>query len=311
LEEESMRLLRSFGLLALLAALASVAQAGSFTYVAVFGDSLSDNGNLYGTIGYPPPPYYNGRMSNGPVAVENLASDVSSPLHDYAWIGATTGVGNVVDNGTATTLGSFGLPGMSTVFAAVAPSLPATSNALFVLWGGPNDLLSDLGTPAALPGAMANAVANISNMALFLESIGAQHILVPNMPDLGLTPRLLALGPVVSAEGTEVTDLFNALLAASLPPGVTMFDTAGFLRAIDSNPAAYGFLNVTNACFDGVTVCADPNQYLFWDDIHPTAAADVLLGAQFAAAVPEPSTMVLVLAGLCAVVAATRRRRTS
>jgi phospholipase/lecithinase/hemolysin len=68
---------------------------------------------------------------------------------------------------------------------------------------------------------------------------------------------------------------------------------------------------VTNACFDGVTVCADPNQYLFWDDIHPTAAADVLLGAQFAAAVPEPSTMVLVLAGLCAVVAATRRRRTS
>jgi hypothetical protein len=41
---------------------------------------------------------------------------------------------------------------------------------------------------------------------------------------------------------------------------------------------------MTDACFDGVTVCADPGQYLFWDDIHPTAAAGVFLGEKFAAA---------------------------
>jgi phospholipase/lecithinase/hemolysin len=83
------------------------------------------------------------------------------------------------------------------------------------------------------------------------------------------------------------------------------------LRNVDSNPAAYGFTNVTDPCFNGVTVCADPNQYLFWDDIHPTAAADVFLGAEFAAAVPEPSTSVLVFAGLCAFAAAVRRRRSA
>ena len=306
-----MRLQRLFGLLVLLAALTGVAQAGAFSYVAVFGDSLSDNGNLYAATGYPPAPYYNGRMSNGPVAVENMAADLKSPLADYAWIGATTGIGNVVDGGTATSYGAYGLPGMLTSFAAVAPSLPDKSSALFVLWGGPNDLLSDLSDPALLPGAIAAAVANISDMALLLEAMGAQHILVPNMPDLGLTPRLLADGPAASAEATEVTDLFNALLATSLPPGVTIFNTAGFLRNVDSNPAAYGFTNVTDPCFNGVTVCADPNQYLFWDDIHPTAAADVFLGAEFAAAGPEPSTSVLVFAGLCAFAAAVRRRRSA
>jgi phospholipase/lecithinase/hemolysin len=186
--------------------------------------------------------------------------------------------------------------------------LPGKSNALFVLWGGPNDVLGDLTNPALLPGAIANAVSNISTMASQLEADGAQHILVPNMPDLGLTPRLLALGPAASAEGTEVTNLFNALLATSLPPGVTIFDTAAFLRNIDSNPAAYGFTNVTDPCFNGVSVCADPGQYLFWDDIHPTAAADVILGAQFAASVPEPSTIILVLVGLGAIAPLARRR---
>lgn len=305
-----MRLIRLFGLLAAMAALTSVAHAGTFGYIAVFGDSLSDNGNLQAAVGYPPAPYFNGRMTNGLVAVENLALKVGSPLLDYAWIGATTGVGNVVDNGTTTSFGAFGLPGMSTVFGAAAAALPNKSGALFVLWGGPNDLISYLNTPALVPGAITNAVSNLSTIALSLEAMGAQHILVPNMPDLGLTPRVLALGPGASAGATAASDAFNALLAASLPAGVTMFDTAAFLRAIDNNPSAYGFTNVTDACFDGVTVCADPGQYLFWDDIHPTAAADILLGERFAAAaVPEPVTTGMVLIGLGVIAAAVQRRR--
>ncbi len=193
-----MRLTRLLVLLTLLAALTGVACAGTFSYVAVFGDSLSDNGNLFAASGYPPAPYFNGRMTNGPVAVENLASKLSSPLLDYAWIGATTGLGNVADGGTATSYGLFGLPGMLTSFASAAPALPGKADALFVLWGGPNDLLSELSTPALIPGAIANAVSNISSMALALEAMGATHILVPNIPDLGLTPRLLALGPAAS-----------------------------------------------------------------------------------------------------------------
>ena len=93
-----------------LLAMTSFATAGVFTAVIAYGDSLSDNGNLYAATGYPPYPYWNGRFSNGPVTVEYLANSLHSPLLDFAWGGATTGVGNVADGGTQTTLGGFGLP---------------------------------------------------------------------------------------------------------------------------------------------------------------------------------------------------------
>jgi len=55
--------------------LASFANAGPYTAIVAYGDSLSDNDYLYAAIGYPPSsPYYNGRFSNGPVTVEQLDS---------------------------------------------------------------------------------------------------------------------------------------------------------------------------------------------------------------------------------------------
>ncbi len=49
--------------------------------VVVFGDSLSDIGNIDdATLGVVPGrTYYNGRFSNGPAWVERLASDLGAP----------------------------------------------------------------------------------------------------------------------------------------------------------------------------------------------------------------------------------------
>src|SRR5580698_7941700 len=116
-------------------AMTSTAFASSFSSVVVYGDSLSDNGNLYSLIGYPPPPYYNGRFSNGPVAAEQLATALGAPLFDFAVGGATSGVGNYIDGGTQTSTGMFGLPGMQAELAASAPLLasPLTSSSLFLV----------------------------------------------------------------------------------------------------------------------------------------------------------------------------------
>ena len=285
---------------------AAPAEAAPITSVIAYGDSLSDNGNLFGAIGFPPsPPYFQGRASNGPVAVEYLAAALGVPLVDFAVFGATTGVGNSHDSGTSTTLGIASLPGM-----ASQPLVPAGPGDLVVVWGGPNDFFSQVpgDTPAD---TVTRAVTNLVGMVATLQALGAQQILVPGMPDLGLTPAFLSGGPAFSAQGSAITDAFNAALRASLPAGVMFADTASLLRSIVANPGAYGLNNVTDPCFNAntFTVCANPDQYLFWDIVHPTTAAHALFAQQFEeTVVPEPSTLVLVLSGLACRALARKRR---
>jgi cholinesterase len=283
------------------ASLASTVLGEQYSSVVVYGDSLSDNGNLFaatsGTI--PPNPlYYNGRRSNGPVAVEYLAASLGAPLVDFAWIGATTGVGNYGDGGTVTSLGLFNLPGMTTTYTATKGSLgPFISNGLFVVWGGPNDILAPSPLDATPADIISRAVANELAIVADLKGLGAKKILVPGMPDLGLTPYFQSLGPVTAAQGTAFADAFNAGLQAQLPSDVIYFDTASLLRSVVANPGAYGFTNATDAYL--ASPSGDPNTYVFYDDFHPTTAIDAILAQGFeTAAVPEPATILLLGVGL-------------
>jgi len=282
-------------------ALTSFASAGAFSYVISYGDSLSDNGNLYAHTGQPPAPYWNGRFSNGPVTVEYLANSLGSPLKDFAWGGATTGVGNYGDGGTQTTFGAHGFPGMlPEVAGSIGSVAPFASTSLFVVWGGPNDFLTN-----GFSTATANtAVADLLTIIADLQGAGAKHILVPGMPDLGLTPDYYGQG-----FATQFSQYFNAELIAGLPKGTIYFDTFGFMHQVVGHPLAYGFTNVNTPCFNGTTVCSDPNQYLFWDGFHPTTQADTILAGQFEqAVVPEPSTFLMLGTGFVGVGGMLRRK---
>ena len=81
------------------------------------------------------------------MAVERLASLLNAPLSNFAYGGATTGIGNVIDNGTTAKLGSLGLPGIATEVDRFLAGNPGALNAagLYVIWGGPNDFLTGLG----------------------------------------------------------------------------------------------------------------------------------------------------------------------
>src|ERR1700750_477908 len=56
--------------------------------LVVFGDSLSDNGNLFALTGFPQPPAWEGRSSNGRVYAEQLADLLHMKLDDRAFAGA-------------------------------------------------------------------------------------------------------------------------------------------------------------------------------------------------------------------------------
>ena len=294
-----------------LVALTPATYADTFSSVVVYGDSLSDNGNLYrlsgGTVPASPP-YDNGRLSNGPLAVEQLATRLGLPLIDFAVAGATSGVGNEIDGGTQASFGAFHLPGMlaelgSAGSAALLASNPSTS--LFVVWGGANDFLAKGST-------VATAAADIDTIVGTLEAAGARHILVPGTPDLGLTPDFL--GTSAAASATAYSEAFNTLLQSTLPFGATYVDTFNLLRAVVAHPAQYGFTDTTQPCLNSVTgqVCSDPSKYLFFDGLHPTTAGDTIVANEFANAVtptPEPSSLLLLGSGVVGLTTLVRGRR--
>ena len=67
---------------------------------------------------------------------------------------------------------------------------PADPNALFFVWGGANDIGINPSAPT-----VGDAVNNLATIISTLYGIGARQFLVPNLPDLSLTPYGLSLSP--------------------------------------------------------------------------------------------------------------------
>lgn len=284
--------------------------AVSYNQMFVFGDSLSDDGNAYVLTGglNPPSPPYAQRFSNGPVAVEYLAAWMGVGLspsmlggNDYAVGGATTGTGSAIG------LWGTGIKKQVGAFTTAHPAFDP-AHTLFVVWGGPNDFLL-----SPFPWTVNSAVNNLANSITTLANAGAQHILVPNMVDLGATPLADALN--VESYLTSLTRSFNRTLAqrlntldAALAAHIIQFDTFSAINAVLANPSAYGFTNVDDACLYSPS-CTNPDSFLFWDLVHPTTYTHALLGTQFAARIanPEPETIVLLLIGLVGLFAARRK----
>ncbi len=290
--------------LAAAAALAAAFAAPAFAYdgIVAFGDSLSDPGNLAAFGAAPPPPYWQGHFSNGQTAVEDMAQNMHLGLQDYAYGGAETGTGNLHAplNGT-------GVASQVGMYAA-AHAGQADAHSLYFVWAGPNDFFA-LPAPQTVGVAATNLLGDVQS----LYNLGARDFFVPLMPDLGATPsagaNAAALHGLSMAYDAAVAAEMLAFAQSHAGVQMTIFDTPGFFTTESALLAGQG-VNVTQSCFTGVSVCANPDQYLFWDSVHPTAMGHSLLGQAFtAAAVPEPATIALLLGGLMVVGGATRRQR--
>lgn len=298
----------------------------------VFGDSLSDAGNAYLLTGgaLPLSPYVNREYSNGPNWIEDLASRLGdAPLTpslaggtDYAYGGASTAPLPFTTNPADTDLA--GPTGQIAQFLSAHPS--ADPNALYVVDIGSNDVIDILNKVAMGTGptlAMAEADLNVSvtkvDKALdALAGAGAKNFLLVTVGDQA--PRVQAWG--LQAEATILSSHFDSVLqagTATIPSlstiesmddiHISVFNYLALVDAVVAHPSAYGFTDVTDPCYTGTlagfsdvsdpgTVCATPDQYFFWDDLHPTAAGQAVIADAAFDALPEPSSLPMLLAGL-------------
>ncbi|MCK4378016.1 MAG: hypothetical protein KAW01_01660, partial [Deltaproteobacteria bacterium] len=150
-----------FAVVVMFCCLALPAHAGNFKNVVVFGDSLSDNGNVYSLQGgaYPPAPYQ-GCFSDGPVWVEYLVKSlgISGDFCNYAHGGARTDLTNSEGDPTGFLTQVSAYTGLLARSAAFPTAFPQPEETLFIIWIGGNDFLGDLPDPAA---AVMQAVVNI------------------------------------------------------------------------------------------------------------------------------------------------------
>ncbi len=290
----------------------ALAFAQAYTSIVVFGDSLSDVGNdaalsrakytFSAQVPGPATGYTDGRFTDGtdtlPAAhnytgvwIEQLAAQlaakpaVTSSLsggRNYAYGFATTNNGtSPFTYGPANAL-SFTVENMGqqvTDYLATNPTI--TSNTLFVVWGGANDLLAAT-TTADITNAASREIALVQR----LITAGATDIIVPNLPPLGLIPRLNG-NPTAANPATASAQAFNQVLAfmlTQLPAansGKTLhlypLDIFTLFNTVVGPPLAPGFTNVTAMSQGNATV--NPDTYLFWDDLHPTTYGHSVIAA--------------------------------
>ena len=286
--------------------------APTFSQVFVFGDSLSDTGNVANETNnrfatrYPGDSYNydGGRFTNGGStnpgnstylgvwheqlerALFNPPLARATPSRDggtnYAFGGATTESGTkdvtVISSpepfsGGQLTITIDNLGRQIDNF--LSRGTAPDSAALYVVWAGGNDLFNDR--------SAANVTATAGRLTTQVERLvraGAKNVIVPNVPPLGSIPNYSGQ-PQKAAELNAASASYRDQLNSNL-------DTLQARLATDGIPFSLYRLDVYNLFlqlvatpstygFTNVTQSAQGqpvpvNNYLFWDSIHPTTA---------------------------------------
>ena len=275
------------------------AAAGTYSQVVVFGDSLSDQGNTETAFGYPPlPPYANGRYSDGQNWVDifgqQLGVKVGSSLGggtNYAYGFATTGPQDQPPPLPFTTqrIDQQEQAYLKSVHHKADPA------ALYVLEAGATDILGLLFAAQTdpllllfIPTLDQTGTANVTAETRALLRAGAKHVLVSNVPNLGLLPIVTEqsglggiIAPSVATDAAQLwdDDLSDGIVPLTKSGKVTLWDFYNTGAMALAGASQFGITNTTTECVTGygttlgvVDQCTPQAErtHLFFDQVHFT-----------------------------------------
>jgi phospholipase/lecithinase/hemolysin len=240
--------------------------------IYAFGDSLTDTGNAYSlTFGQvPPPPYWEGRFSDGPIWYDEVGAvfrEQGLETRNYAIGGAKA---------RRDWDGIPDLPDQVWVYRNRTEPRP---DPLVALWAGGNDLRERIGS-GSLTRVAREAADQLTAAAASLWRSGVDTALVFNLPDFADIPAYVGADEALRAQATLGTLTFNTRLdegmagLRGLGMEVLKVDTFALFKQVVADPAAYGITNLTQPCFvGGVDVCGPElrAQSAFVDSIHPSS----------------------------------------
>ena len=298
----------------LISILFATAEAGDYNRLVVFGDSLSDTGNAFalrGEVETPPyvlipdAPYPRGGMTftNGKTWADFVARDLGLPQSARPALRGQGPFSNYATGGArARDVG--GLDLSLQVQLALADGL-GDSASLYVIFIGGNDLRDAIEALAIDPTLatssqiMTAAIQSIADNIVALATNGATEIVVANGPNMGIVPAVIYQGPQAQGAASYLSQVYNAALEDTLaaleqqlPVTLHRMDVFGTVTAAVMAPGLYGLTNVDTPCvLAGVNphaACSNPDDFLFWDGIHPTEAGHAILSQAALQAIAAP-----------------------
>ena len=242
----------------------SVVFSDTAARIVVFGDSLSDEGNLKKWVQlYPAWPYFMGRYSNGPIWTEYLRSTANVSILNWAYGGGTS---TQFLSPWHTVITSHLEAYVSSYIAQLSSQeISSPEETIFLFWIGSNDL--------NYGGQSEDAIRGIKNQIKRLAEAGGKRFAVLNMLDYSLSP----CGDVC----WDQTKIFNKIWRQELKDLNEADIQVTYINIEDAHQRIVEEHRMNNSrCFKGYwktgsldpskDTCSEVNRSFFYDDVHPT-----------------------------------------
>ena len=273
----------------------AVAFAQPYSAMWVFGGPLEDIGNYASVFGNLPPPFFQNRFSDGPLAVELLAGQLGFELKPSLHrVGPVKGNDFASADALANGPDPKDLQGQINAYFSVSHNR-ADPNAFYYMIIGGNEVIAatyetdDAKSLQILEGAVASKKLAIHR----LVGAGAKTMFIDNFFNLGRTPQLRGAG--LSARATKMSQIHNEMMKVMLAQAqrdldfnLIFFDVYQFGEDAIAAADRLRITDTTDSCLALIpSGKCDFNHFIFFTDITVTSRLGELWGFQLTNAVTQ------------------------